>query len=196
MPLTTQCGRCGRRFPVYAQELKEGRGRVECPQCGDRFDALAALLDEPIEGLGAPDARARWASERSGPATAAPPSRTRGAGVARGLLALLLLLGLAAQVLWWKRGDLLRDPAARQALEGLCDSLGCQVPAPRLPGTLTLLAPTLTAEPEADALMLRLRVRNDAELAQPAPTLELESPRPAGGSGRGAAFLPRRVCPR
>ena len=159
MPLTTQCGRCGRRFPVYAQELKQRRGRVDCPQCGHRFDALAALLDEPIEGPGAVDAHARRASRRSGLDTTTSPRTTRGAAVGRGLLAILLALGLSAQVLWWKRGDLLRDAAARQVLEILCDSLGCQVPAPRLPGTLTLLVPTLTAEPGEEALMLRLKVQ-------------------------------------
>jgi hypothetical protein len=199
MPLTTQCERCGRRFPVYAQELREGRGGVDCPQCGRRFDAVAALLDEPPRGLGVSNVPARLAAERLGPATAEPThgsQGTRGTAVAWGLLALLLLLALSAQLLWWKRGELLRDPAARQALEGLCEALGCQVPAPRLPGTLTLLDPTLTAGPEDEALMLRLKVRNEADLAQPAPTLELELFDLHGDLAAVRRFSPSEYAPR
>ena len=46
MPLTTRCPVCGRQFPVYAQQLKGRRSRVDCPQCGERLDAVAGLVDE------------------------------------------------------------------------------------------------------------------------------------------------------
>jgi len=181
MPLTTQCGRCGRRFPVYAQELRSRHDRIECPQCGLRFDALATLLDEPMEGPQAPGTRTGTSSaggHSSDPPTASGPRiagrMVRVARVAWGLAALMLGLGLAAQILWWNRGDLLRDPDVRQILDGLCSRVNCQVPSPRLPGTLTLLEPTLTTGPQEEALSLRLKVRNGADLAQPAPLLELE----------------------
>ena len=186
MPMTTQCGRCGRRFAVYAQEFRLHHGRVECPQCGHHFDALDALLDEPLDGRPreplaevSPGQGASSARDRLGlgpPVKEAPPARPRGraAPVATGLLALLLTVGLAAQALWWTRGQVLRDPTMRQALEGLCQRLGCQIPRPRLPGALTLLDPSLTPGPEGEALRLRLKIRNEADLDQAAPLLEFE----------------------
>jgi predicted Zn finger-like uncharacterized protein len=185
MPLITQCGRCGRRFTVYAQGLRAHHGRAECPQCGHQFDALTALLDErpdgqaqqarePLLGTGAADARARLGLPPTGPeAPQARPIR-RPLTPLWGLLASLLALGLALQALWWHRAELLRNPATHQGLERLCQRLGCQVPAPRMPGTLSLLDPTLTEGSQADTLVLRLKVRNGAELAQLAPLLELE----------------------
>lgn len=202
MPLTTQCGRCGRRFPVYAQELRSRHDRIECPQCGLRFDALATLLDEPMEGPQTSRARTGTPSDGghpSDPPTASGPrigGRTgRVARVAWGLVALVLGLGLAAQVLWWNRGDLLRNPGARQALDGLCHRVGCQVPRPRLPGTLTLLEPTLTTGPEEEALSLRLKIRNEADLAQPAPVLELELLDLQGDLAAVRRFSPAEYAP-
>lgn len=60
MPLTTRCNRCGNQFPVYAQQLRARRGRVECPRCGDSVDALAGLQDEPgaAGDAGSPGGRA------------------------------------------------------------------------------------------------------------------------------------------
>jgi predicted Zn finger-like uncharacterized protein len=53
MPLTTRCRHCGRIFPVHAQQLKERRGKVECPQCGGRFGPESYLPDKaPGAGLG------------------------------------------------------------------------------------------------------------------------------------------------
>lgn len=202
MPLTTQCGRCGRRFPVYAQELRSRHDRIECPQCGLRFDALATLLDEPMEGP--QTSRARNGAPSDGwhpgnPPTASGPriagQAGRGAGVAWGLAALVLGLGLAAQVLWWKRGELLRDPGARQALDGLCHRVGCQVPRPRIPGTLTLLDPTLTTGPEEETLSLRLTMRNEADLAQSAPVLELELLDLQGDLAAVRRFSPAEYAP-
>ncbi|MCG6861018.1 MAG: hypothetical protein LJE70_07045, partial [Chromatiaceae bacterium] len=51
MPLNTRCRHCGRLFPVYAQQIKERKGKVDCPQCGKRFDAIGGLLDESIPAV-------------------------------------------------------------------------------------------------------------------------------------------------
>lgn len=202
MPLTTRCGRCGRLFPVYAQDLKRRRGRVSCPQCGNRFDGVAALLDEPMGGLEASGGRARLGMGQRGPAngtraSAAGPGAQRAAapaGPARpqpraraatqsagsesrvfwGLVMLALALALVAQAAWWQRADLLRDPQTRHWLSLLCAGLGCQVPAPRLPGSLEMLEPTLTPDPDSGALVLRLSVRNGSILDQPPPLIDLE----------------------
>lgn len=222
MPLTTRCGRCGRLFPVYAQELKARRGRVNCPQCGNRFDGLAALLDEPKGGYEASSGRARLGmgarrptttplatarpashsqTSPAGPAAAAPQThgaatRARGgAGVWWGLAALVLTLALTAQAAWWKRADLLRDPQARDWLAIVCEGLGCKVPTPRIPGTLAVFEPTLTPEPDARALVLRLSVRNDAALDQPPPLIELELYDQQGDLAATRRFTPAQYAP-
>jgi predicted Zn finger-like uncharacterized protein len=225
MPLTTRCGRCGRLFPVYAQELRVRRGRVSCPQCGNRFDALGALVDEPVHGRESADARARLGFGRrpgspavlhrtqvqplapaagTGAGPGVGPVRSRRGRLARlgwWLAALLLILALPAQLAWWQRGQLLRDPGARALLAGLCGRLGCLVPAPRLPETLTLLEPSLTpgqdqppgpgSEPQGGTLTLRLSVRNDATLPQPPPVLGLELFGPQGELAAARRFAPR-----
>lgn len=200
MPLNTQCGRCGRRFAVYAQGLREHRGRVECPQCGHRFDGLAALLDEPTgespgepadealeEPAGEPrrDLGASLARTRLGLGTQEPgPEPPKGgnplATLAGWTLALLLVVGLVMQLLWWNRADLLRDPATHGVVEGLCQGLGCEIPPIRLPGALTLLDPSLSPGPEPEALTLCLKIQNQSELPQPLPVLELELLGPQG----------------
>ncbi len=204
MPLTTRCNRCARLFPVYAQQLKARRGRVNCPQCGARFDGVAALLDEPMPGFETQPGRI-WTAARVGigngrgtgnrsalglrlgigssapAATQVEPSARRRA--AAGPLArlswvagsLLLVLALGAQWVWWQRGDLLRDPKGRRALETLCERLGCTLPVPRVPGSLEVLDPTLNPDPAGDgSLSLRLRIANRGRLPQSVPLLELE----------------------
>lgn len=206
MPMTTQCRRCGRRFRVYAQGLRANRGRVECPQCGHRFDGLAALLDErqteATNGLGEPSSappvaaiRTRLGLHSSGAPLAVVEARRRGASRFWGALVILLAVALGLQSIWWRRGELLRDPEARAFLDRLCDRLGCQVPAPRLPGTLSLLDPTLTPGPEAEALTLRLRIGNQADLVQVAPVLDLELYDLRGDLAAARRFSPAEYAP-
>ena len=219
MPVTTRCGRCGRLFPVYAQELKSRRGRVSCPQCGNRFDGLAALLDEPRGGYEASGGRARlgMGTRRPAPATDArrpSPSPTAGNAVVPaphseratgrapgrsalgwGLAVLALTLALGAQAVWWQRADLLRDLQVRHWIAVLCEGLGCTVPTPRLAGTLEVLEPTLTPDPDTGALVLRLRVRNDAALDQPAPLIELELYDQQGDLAARRRFTPAQYAP-
>lgn len=212
MPLTTRCARCGRLFPVYAQELKARRGRVNCPQCGARFDGLAALLDESIPGL-EPSASRVW--------TAAPPLAGIGAGIRAGTSAdggagargnptrrarlarlgwaagcLALLLALGAQWLWWQRDDLLRDPRGHRLVADLCAPLGCTPPVPRVDGALAVVGPSLSPHPAGGgALALRLGIENRAPVPQPAPLLELTLLDREGELAANRRFAPREYAP-
>ena len=203
MPLTTRCSPCGRLFPVYAQQLKGAGGRVACPECGAQVDAVAGLLDEPgfaddrpLTRTRNPDRNdsaapprvkeARLPSGSMAPVTppaeapaARLPAVAKRSGSARGRLAwglvsLLLIVTLGAQLAWWRRGDLLRDATAVRGLNALCRPLGCTVPLVRLPGALAVREPSLEPDPATGALLLRLRIENQAELPQPAPLIELE----------------------
>jgi hypothetical protein len=102
---------------------------------------------------------------------------------------LLLLLTLGAQWIWWQRGDLLRDPKGRLALERLCNPLGCTLPALRVPDTLAVLDPTLEPTDGGD-LTLRLRIENRGQVPQPMPLLELELL-----DGEGELAANRRFAP-
>ncbi|HYN76826.1 MAG TPA: zinc-ribbon and DUF3426 domain-containing protein [Lamprocystis sp. (in: g-proteobacteria)] len=204
MPLSTRCANCGKPFPVYAQQLKGDGGQVACPACGALGDAVAGLLDEPGFAEDRPAARTRNPHRdgvtvapppvREAPlprgsmvpvtppveGSAAPlPTAGRRSGnalerVAWGLASVLLILAIGAQLAWWRRGELLRDPTAVRVLNGLCRPLGCLVPPVRLPGALAVLEPSLDPDPANGALLLRLRIENQGELPQPAPLIELE----------------------
>ncbi|WP_295392306.1 zinc-ribbon and DUF3426 domain-containing protein [uncultured Thiodictyon sp.] len=72
MPLTTRCTRCGRQFPVYAQQLKARRGQVDCPHCNERIDAVAGLVDEA--GM-AGESRLNRGRAAADPGPTTPPRR-------------------------------------------------------------------------------------------------------------------------
>jgi hypothetical protein len=119
------------------------------------------------------------------------PHRHRARGWLLGLGVLILTIGLAAQAAWWRRGELVRDPRVQSVLRQACPLLGCQVPLPRLPGTIEILQSALTADPaRPEALLLRLVLVNRAELAQRPPVLELEL-----YDGRGTLLGARRFGP-
>ena len=192
MPLTTRCRYCGRLFPVYATQLKAHRARVPCPQCGTRFDAVAGLIDEHVPTTD-DGGRLRHPAHRTSavalttkvPGLEPPERPLRGRGRGRvwlGALAVFVLgLGLAAQAAWWGRGELLRQPQVHAALTKLCPALRCEVPLPRLPGTIEILQSTLTADPKRpDALRLQLGLVSRAEVPQRPPVLQLELYDPAG----------------
>lgn len=197
MPLTTRCRHCGRLFPVYATELKTNRGRVRCPQCNKRFDAVAGLIEEPVPQA-EDTTRRRHPAHRAPTATLAPgltEPRARHPRRARawlwGLGVLITIVGLAAQAAWWWRGELVRHPQVQSVLGQICPMLGCQVPLPRLPGTIDILQTSLAADPSRpQALLLRLVLVNRAETAQRPPVLELEL-----HDGRGTLLGVRRFDP-
>ncbi|MCU0835363.1 MAG: DUF3426 domain-containing protein [Chromatiaceae bacterium] len=183
MPLTTRCRRCGRLFPVYAQQLKAGRGKLACPQCGGRFNAVGGLLDEviPAEDVATSRRMPKARRRNLGPAPGRrimieAPSRRRARGGPLWLLgSLVLAVVLIAQIGWWERGHWLRDPQIHARLDGLCAMLGCRLPLPRIPGTIEILSPSLALHPEdPQALRLVLTLVNGAAVPQRLPLLQLE----------------------
>jgi predicted Zn finger-like uncharacterized protein len=183
MPLTTRCPHCGRLFPVYAQQIKTRRSKVECPQCGRRFAAISSLLEEQIPpseiAYGRRKRSNRGRSASASPvlvavATSGAPSRR---ATSRGwwIGVVVLTLGLISQTAWWERGAWMGRPAVWKALETVCDRLGCRIPLPRVAGSMEILSPTLTERPGAPkALRLGLALRNTTAVAQRLPLLQLE----------------------
>lgn len=86
----------------------------------------------------------------------------------------VLLLGLAAQLGWAKREELVADPTIGPMLASACHTLGCQLPLVRDTMQLKLLAREVTAHPKIPgALLITAHVRNDASFAQPYPVVNI-----------------------
>jgi hypothetical protein len=142
---------------------------------------VAGLIDEQVPQTEDLSRRRHPAHRAAATAVAgahlgAPPRPRHRAGHwlwALGVLA--LTLGLAAQTAWWRRGELLRNPQVLAALARVCPPLGCEVPLPRLPGTIEILQSSLAVDPaRPEALRLRLVLVNRAVTAQRAPVMEVE----------------------
>ncbi len=205
MPLTTRCGHCGRLFPVYAQQIKKRRGKVECPQCGGRFKALSGLIDEAMPG----EAVKRGGGNGGGrqkPAATAPaalltfdePERRpkRSWHALWGLGVLVLIGGLLAQAIWWERGTWLQYPRIRAALEKVCDHLGCESIFPHQVGAIEILHPALSEAPEDQALLrLNLSLINQSDFIQRLPQLQLELYSPGGELAAARRFPPEIYLP-
>jgi predicted Zn finger-like uncharacterized protein len=183
MPLTTRCPHCGRLFPVYAQQIKARRSKVECPQCGRRFGAMSKLLEEQIP----PSETAYGRRKRTGKTALVSPPPTfvaldargarsrRSASLAWSLGALILMFVLMGQTAWWERGTWLGRTQLWTTLDGVCYRLGCRVPLPRVAGSMDILRPALEERRgDPKTLSLTLTLLNTTAIVQRLPVLQLE----------------------
>jgi len=90
-------------------------------------------------------------------------------------VALLLVLGLAAQIVFHFRSDIALDmPVLRPTLEMLCQSLNVDLPLPRRVELVSIETSDLQADPaRGNLLVLNASLRNRANYAQAYPSLEL-----------------------
>ena len=205
MPLTTRCRHCGRMFPVYAQQLKERRGKVDCPQCGGRFDGIGGLLEEPMPGMemGRGDMGTGGSSQ---PAASTPAEmldlsegrrrrgRIRVTLWSLGVLA--LIAGLILQIGWWDRSKWLQHPQVRAAVEEVCARIGCRIELPGLAGTMEILQPALTELDDTPrGLRLTLALVNNAAVSQRLPQLQVELYDAQGKLAAARRFGPELYLP-
>jgi predicted Zn finger-like uncharacterized protein len=196
----TRCPHCQTEYDVDPDILRQAHGMARCYNCGEIFDAFAnaegrsarkpAPVPELIEAdLPDPDENntpppfelpddvpplqvsgdaALDASDSLG------PRRRKRSPWWLKLLALLLLLGLLAQVAWWQRAEWV-GIAQLQPLTGpLCQRLDCKLPTRRAPQSFGVIERRLElSRKQAHALHLLLRLRNEADFAQPLPQLSL-----------------------
>jgi hypothetical protein len=88
--------------------------------------------------------------------------------------ALVLLLGISVQLLYWQRDALASQPATRPLAEQLCRLFACQLPAMRDVSAIRLLQRSVYSHPNvSNALIIRLSMSNEASFAQPYPTLAI-----------------------
>lgn len=172
--------------------LRDGQGEVRCGTCRSVFNALDYLSDQLPEKANQPgpgDAPAAPAVGSRPPASradghvpevlradlstagdAASP-RVRHTGL--WLAALVLLLSLGLQYLWFAPRDLsTRFPAAGDTVERFCLRFGCMQPARSAPDQIRMLSRDVRAHPRYEgALLVTATFSNTAAWAQPFPRL-------------------------
>ncbi|MDO9476304.1 MAG: DUF3426 domain-containing protein [Pseudohongiella sp.] len=87
---------------------------------------------------------------------------------------LLLSASFVAQLVYFNRDTLLRDPRARSALESVCARLACELPIVRDASLLRSVFLDVSSHPEYESMLLvQFRVKNTAPFAMPYPSAEL-----------------------
>ncbi|MBS0581841.1 MAG: zinc-ribbon and DUF3426 domain-containing protein [Proteobacteria bacterium] len=196
----TQCPECLTIYMIPPEALAQARGSVVCTHCTAVFDALRTLtadlpvgvqrLAEHESGATVPDltlpimrplAAAKVAAR---PAVADPApapefarahraKRASSGRVWKGGIALLLPL-LLAQLAWAQRQELLQNPISRAWLERGCNFLRCTLPLAHDAEALVLLSRDVRPHPSVpNALIISATLRNDADVAQAFPTVEI-----------------------
>ncbi len=216
--MKTRCPRCKKRYRINSETLDAVEGRVQCGRCGTIFDAVsrqAEQAEETANAIGPPLVLVthQVSSQEQEPADDLPfavpddlkplePSadgaidvvdtlyeKPSYRGLIYGSLATLLIGALALQLAWQYRGELLhRFPQ----LEVACNYLPCRPKVVHEPDSYRVLqreiAPTAN---EAGSLTLNATIRNDAEIAQHLPDIQLSLI-----DNNGAAIIRRRLAPR
>jgi len=190
--MLTRCPECSTRFRVHGEQLEVADGRVRCGRCGCLFDvriyarkAVGAAESSAAEVLVAehqpraePDMAADVAEAITVPTTPPPtPSRSGSDRWKQWLassFALLLLLALGIQGVWWQRHALAAHPQGLELVRMLCRVTPCRPQPPKALDDIEILERGLEPHPErTDALHFHLRMVNRAALAQPYPLVEL-----------------------
>lgn len=137
--------------------------------------ATAAPTSAPVEGAApeAVDDATAAAADSVVPLYVSPRRpRIRRSSALFGLGCAVLVLALAAQIAWARRGALVRDPATQAWALGVCAKVDCRLPPIRDVGKLELLSRDVRADPgAAGALVISATIRNDASFRQPWPVV-------------------------
>ncbi len=199
----TRCSECETLFRVTRAQLNAARGQVRCGHCGTVFDALASLreeftVEEP-EPVPVPEPQTRFelqpdtdddhddmpsdeevaaavAAAMDAPPLLAPPPKPRRRIWPWAVASVFLALTLSAQAIHLERERLAEHPVAGPWISTAYERLGLRIDAePRFDlAAFVLLHHELVSHPRAEgALHLSAVLSNDAEFAQPWPTLEL-----------------------
>jgi predicted Zn finger-like uncharacterized protein len=197
--MQTRCPNCETEYRIEPDAFLAADGLARCHRCGTVFDAAEK---KPVDPQSAADplmlelqAETNWQQTPEAeldelpfevPEGLAPlqPSPEAAVDVTETLyekrsirgplytaIALLLATGLGLQLAWQHREDLLRQ---YPQLEPICDWLGCIADQVRAPDKLRILQREMrAADNQPGSLNLSADFRNDAELPQPLPDIQL-----------------------
>lgn len=106
-------------------------------------------------------------------------------------IALLLLLGLPAQVLWYQYDAWVQDPQKRFVYVQICKVMDCRLPPLRDVRLITSKKSVIRIHPErGDARIVDVLMVNNASFAQPFPLIELRATSLRGQLIAGRRFKP------
>lgn len=218
MPLNTRCPQCRTGYLVDSESLMGTSGVAHCYRCGTLFDVLTEKAVGPddddiltMQGSIRLDHRAEHRYMQTAGTAAGPdlpdeveplqPSPDASLDIADtlyetssrtgwvyGLIAALLVIGLGLQLAWQYRESLLhRYPE----LEAVCAHLPCRPDAVRAPDEFRVLQREIQpTEDQPGSLTLKVRFRNQAELPQPLPDIQLSLL-----DNHGGVLIRRRLTP-
>ena len=108
-----------------------------------------------------------------------------------GLIMVVAILGLIAQVLWYQSDNWSRDPDIRPYYEQICAWLGCELPVIRAPQQIQPSNLVVRSHPDVPgALVVDALVVNNASFPQPFPVVELTFTTVDGNLVAGRRFHP------
>ncbi len=108
-----------------------------------------------------------------------------------GLIMVVAILGLVAQVLWYQSDNWSRDPDVRPYYEQVCEWLGCELPVIRAPQQIQPSNLVVRSHPDVPgALIVDALVVNNASFPQPFPVVELTFTTVDGNLVAGRRFHP------
>lgn len=142
----------------------------------DPEDAAAAVLEDDVDPDATHDATLDGAADTSRSDSVVAPDSAQAPGVLRRTLPLLLVLLFGVLIVGLyvlrHRDTLHNEPLARHVLVPLCGVLDCVVPSRVDLASLELLKRDVSSHPDiADALVISVGFRNDADFAQRYPVL-------------------------
>jgi predicted Zn finger-like uncharacterized protein len=133
--------------------------------------AAGAAAAPAFSALEPRDGSEPFAVTREAPAH---PPRRIGWRIVGALVALLLLVGLAAQLLWWQRESVMvYFPASQPLYQQACAQLGCRITPPRDIDGLEVQQSDLRQVDDPHHLELKVPLRNRFDIALAYPALEL-----------------------
>jgi predicted Zn finger-like uncharacterized protein len=109
---------------------------------------------------------------------------------------LLLTTTLAIEYVWFNRDQFNQIPELQIWMEKLCQQVECKNIAIRDPAKIELITRNIYSHPnEKNALMVNLTMKNNADFAQPYPTMQIEFSDIRGGTVAARRFLPSEYLP-
>lgn len=196
----TRCPNCSTAFRVTAEQLSAAKGRVKCGHCAEIFNAVEHLFEAPAEAepataegdpepaVAEPGPPVAEPADAQSPETdsqrleedsaAVPEILQRPARVTTsplwGLGALLLAGVAVAQIGWYGREYWVQIPEGRQALERVCERVGCELPPQRAPKQVRVETRSVTSHPTLPGILrIRMTYVNRADFRQPYPVLQV-----------------------
>lgn len=122
--------------------------------------------------------------------------RPAGVVVLGTLAALILMVGLGVQYVYYQRAALADNPSVRPWLVRLCSVVGCELPLPRDPQRIELLARDVHSDPNANkALLISATFVNRAPFRQAYPLLGVRFSNVSGTLIAARYFTPSEYLP-